>query len=114
MNIKRLIAKAIWFGCGQLSRIKVYQHTYSLKVKIEDIAEEDWPLPRDEMWEKNPRRWMIWARPVGWGYKAERWDPHHFEHWAYAHEEHENEPCECGGLRCLQDGRVQNEGLKGF
>lgn len=115
MSIKRLIAKAIWFGCGQLCRIRIYQHTYSLKIDPMDIDPENWPPPRDEMWEKNPRSWIIWARPIRWGYKAEKWDPEHFEHWSLDHSGHTAEPCDdCGGERCLVREDSRNEGLKGF
>lgn len=97
MNVRRWLARALFYAGGYITRIKVPARTYHLE--WDDVDDEPIFTPLE-------RRWM----PNSWGLDlamyAERLDPQHWEHWALVHSEVDctnfRRCQECGGAVCDQ------------
>jgi hypothetical protein len=97
MNMRRWLAKALFYGGGYLSKIKVPTRTYLME--WDDVADE----PTFTALE---RRWMSNSWALALVTRSERYDPQHWEHWALTHNEAQctdfRRCQECGGAVCAQ------------
>lgn len=103
MNWRTPLAKAVYWIGGQLTRIKCYQHTYSI-----DPIRVDESDPDGIAWITLPREW----HSFGFAFTVLDWseaiDPKHWEHWVFVHDDCDPDAecpkCEwCGGTACYRD-----------